>query len=235
MKPNHKLADAVTPDGAQLALYEHDGSYCIRLNGQELMHSKTAASEVLLGELVATGAATRPNPRLLIGGLGLGFSLKSALEHLPVDAAVEVAELLSAIVTWNRELLSDLNGRFLDDPRVKLLVDDVVQILGRNPGRYDGIVLDIDNGPAAMVQKTNTRLYDRQGIRRIAAALKPGGRAAIWSAGKDAAFEERLKKAGFDVQAVPAKLYPTAKRAACTIYLADLPPAEGITSKSPHG
>lgn len=223
MKPNLKLAEATTSDGGRLTLYEHDGSFCIRLNGQDLMHSKVAASEVLLGELVTSALSGRPSPRILIGGLGLGFTLKSVLERLPADGTVEVAELFPEIVAWNREHLGNLNGAALDDPRVRISTEDVVQILGRQAARFDGILLDVDNGPVAMVQKTNSRLYDARGIRRIARALKPGGIAAIWSAGKDAAFEEKLSKAGFDVQAVPAKLHPQAKRFACTIYLAEWP------------
>lgn len=221
MKPNLKLAEAQTPDGARLTLHEHDGSFCIRLNGHDLMHSKVTASETLLGELIAAAARDRKSPRILIGGLGLGFTLKRVLEESPASASVEVVELLPEIVDWNRRFLSGLNGSWLSDPRVHMIVGDVVQVLGRQPGRYDGIILDIDNGPTAMVREGNSRLYDRRGIARIAAGLKPGGSAAIWSAGKDPGFEERLKKAGFFVQAVPARLYPGAKRFSCTIYLAE--------------
>lgn len=221
MKPNLKLAEAKTPDGARLTLHEHDGSFCIRLNGHDLMHSKVTASETLLGELIATASRDRKNPRLLVGGLGLGFTLKSILDQSPASATVEVVELLPEIADWNRRFLSGVNGSLLSDPRVKLTVGDVVEVLARHPGQYDGVALDIDNGPCAMVRKTNSRLYDRRGIARIARALKPGGSAAIWSAGKDPAFEEGLKKGGFFVQKVPARLHPAAKRFSCTIYLAE--------------
>jgi spermidine synthase len=221
MKPHLKLAETLTPDGARLSLHSHDGNFCIRVNGQELMHSAAASSEQQLGELATEAITTRP-ARILIGGLGLGFTLKSVLEKSGPDVAVDVAELFPAVVEWNRTFLAGLNGALLADPRVKVLVGDVGQVLSRAAAvPYDAILLDIDNGPTAMVQANNSGHYRAQGIQRIATALKPGGRAAIWSAKTDHAFETRLKKAGFTVKAVPAKLYATAKRSTYTIYLAD--------------
>jgi len=135
---------------------------------------------------------------------------------------VEVAELFPAVVEWNRTFLAELNGGLLADPRVKILVEDVGHALSRAVSQlYDAVVLDIDNGPTAMVQANNTGHYRAQGIQRIARALKPGGRAAIWSAKPDHAFETRLARAGFTVKSVQAKLYATAKKTAYTIYLAD--------------
>ena len=222
MKPNIKLAETKTPDGAVLALYEHDGSFCIRLNGEELMHSSIAASELLLGQLAAERVSNQAHPRVLIGGLGLGFTLKSVLAHAGSEVTVHVAELMSAVVAWNRQFLSALNGNLLDDPRVHLFVDDVWHLLaGASRVRYDVILLDIDNGPNAMVQKENSRMYDLSGLRRIAAALNPGGRVAIWSARPDHAFADRLAEVGFTVKIVPAKLYPNARRCAYTIFVAD--------------
>lgn len=224
MKPNRKLAEAKTPEGGCLTLNEHDGSYCIRLNGQPLMHSTIAASELLLGELAVERLADQPNPCVLVGGLGLGFSLKSVLAKVGSTATVHVAELVPQVVDWNRKFLGGLNGALLDDPRVEVFVEDVWNVLGRaGRDRYDAILLDIDNGPTAMVQKPNTRLYDRAGIRVISVALKPGGRAAIWSASPDRAFVDTLSIVGFRVEAVPAKLYEKAKRFGCTIYVADKP------------
>jgi spermidine synthase len=222
MKPNLKLAEAITPDGARLMLYEHDGSYCIRLNGQELMHSSITASEILLGELAAGRLSRQANARVLIGGLGLGFTLKSVLAKAGRATRVQIAELIPEIVDWNRKFLAHLNGKLLNDSRVEVLVEDVWNVLARSsPARFDAILLDIDNGPTAMVQKQNARLYDRDGLARIAAALKPGGRAAIWSARPDRAFADRLAKAGFKVEVIPAKLHPNASRCAYTIYVAD--------------
>jgi spermidine synthase len=187
------------------------------------MHSSAAASELQLGELAVASFAGQPT-RVLIGGLGLGFTLKAVLEKSGPDAVVEVAELLPAVVEWNRTFLTELNGALLADPRVKVLVEDVGRGLSRaKAAPYDVIVLDIDNGPTAMVQANNAGHYRAQGIQRFFAALKPGGRAAIWSAKPDHAFETRLKTAGFTVKSVPAKLYATAKKDTYTIYLADKP------------
>ena len=222
MKPNLKLAEAATPDGARLTLHEHDGTFCIRVNTEELMHSAIHASEVLLGELAAAPLFAHAHPSVLIGGLGLGFTLKAVLEKLGPESTVHVAELIPAVVAWNREFLSGLNGALLKDPRVEIVVADVWDVIAQaGRARYDAVLLDIDNGPRAMVQKQNFRLYDRNGLQRIATVLKPGGRVVVWSARQDHDFAERLADVGFEVQVVPAKLYPNAKRCAYTIFVAD--------------
>jgi len=204
-------------------LHEHDGSYAIRLNGQTLMLSTQSASELLLGELAVAGLANQPAPSVLIGGLGLGFSLQSVLTKTGPTATVHVAELIPQVVDWNREFLAAVNGKLVDDPRVTIFADDVWNVLATARGRYDALLLDIDNGPTAMVQQPNARLYSSKGIRLMLMALKPGGCAAIWSAAPDHAFADRLAEAGFRVEAIPAKLYANAKRCGCTIYLADKP------------
>ena len=222
MKPNRKLAETTTPDGARLTLHEHDGTYCIRLNTEELMHSSVHASELLLGELAAAPLLSHAHPWVLIGGLGLGFTLKAVLEKLGPESTVQVAELIPAVVAWNREFLSGLNGSLLGDPRVEVFETDVGEVIAQaGRARYDAVLLDIDNGPTAMVQEQNGRLYDRAGLERMATVLKPGGRLVVWSARPDHAFARRLADAGYMVQAVPAKLYPKAKRCAYTIYVAD--------------
>jgi spermidine synthase len=224
MKPNRKLAEATTPDGGRLTLHEHDGNYCIRLSGQPLMHSTVASSELLLGELAVARLADQANPCVLVGGLGLGFSLKSVLAKLGADATVHVAELIPQVVDWNRTFLAGLNGALLDDARVEVFVEDVWDVLARaGPDRYDAILLDIDNGPTAMAHKPNARLYNPAGVRMMSAALKPGGRAAFWSAAPDRVFAATLSMIGFRVEAIPAKLYDKAKRCGCTIYVADKP------------
>lgn len=232
MKPNITLAETKTPNGARMTLVEHDGSYCIRVNGQQLMHSSVSTSEIELGRLgcekqASRGAATR----VLIGGLGLGFTLKSVLAHTGPKAVVHVCELFPEIVAWNRTFLAGLNGGALADRRVTVLEKDVRGVIRRAERTpYDAIVLDIDNGTTAMVKDENNALYSEYGLRQIAHALRPGGRAAIWSACADAVLEKRLLRTGFQVKAVPAKLYAQAKRATYMIYLADKP-AEPVEPK----
>jgi len=222
MKPHHNLAETRTPDGARLSLHEHDGSFCIRLNGQDLMHSATSASEVLLGELAASRIARKTPARVLIGGLGLGYTLKAVLAQAGPRVAVEVAELMPEVVAWNRTFMAGLNGRLLDDPRVVVRLGDVVDVIGRaRPGSYDAVLLDVDNGPTPMVRAGNVRLYGGRGLLALKAALKPGGRVAIWSAAPDRSFEARLRAAGFTASAVPARLHATAKRSAYVIYVGD--------------
>lgn len=222
LKPNITLAETKTPNGARMTLVEHDGDYCIRVNGQQLMHSAVCASEVVLGSLGCERHAGKRGARVLIGGLGLGFTLKSVLATVGPTAVVHQAELFPQIVEWNRTHMAGLNGKLLDDRRVKVLVEDVRPVIRRGAkAPYDAIVLDIDNGTTAMVKDENHHLYSDEGMRHIAAALKPGGRAAIWSACPDLVLEKRLKATGLAVRAVPAKVYESAKRFAYMIYIAD--------------
>lgn len=227
MKPNITLAETKTPNGARMTLVEHDGDFCIRVNGQQLMHSSVSSSELQLGVLGCEMLGDRKAAtRVLIGGLGLGFTLKSVLEALGPKAKVDVAELFPEIVAWNRTFLLGLNGQLLADPRVNVLEKDVRALIQRAAhAPYDAIMLDIDNGTTAMVKTENYALYSESGMKFIAAAVKPGGRAAVWSACPDTVIEKRLTKAGFIVQAVPAKLHDNAKRFAYMIYVADKPAA----------
>jgi spermidine synthase len=227
MKPNIKLAETRMPDGARMTLHSHDGSFCIRLDGRDLMHSMTAASELLLGDLALAPFTRVPSPRVLIGGLGLGFTLKRVLEKTGPHAVVHVAELMPEVVEWNRTFMADLNGARLKDPRVKVLVKDVGVVLDQaGAAPYDAILLDVDNGPAAMVMPGNTRLYDHRGLQRLWRALRPGGRIALWSAGIDRAFAKRFAQSGFKVEAVPARLHATSKSSTYMIYVADKPAAK---------
>jgi spermidine synthase len=226
MKPTIKLAETTTPDGARLSLHEHDGSFCVRVNGQTLMDSRVATSERQIGELATAGFPRFGKSRVLIGGLGLGFTLRSALDGVGPHGDVEVAELLPAIVTWNRTFLRDLNGKLVDDKRVQIRTGDVAKLIATaGAARYDAIILDTDNGPTAMVQRGNARLYDDAGLAKLFTALKPKGRAVVWSASHDRAYAARLTKAGFAVEVVAAKVHATAKRPAYTLYVADKPAA----------
>jgi len=222
VKPHRTLAETTTPDGQRLTLHERDHVYTIRLNGRGLMDSSAAASELLLGQLAIASAAMPANPRVLIGGLGLGFTLQRVLEKTGPTADIHVAELIPAVVDWNRERLLGLNGESLHDPRVQVIVDDVWHVIEYAPAAtYDAILLDIDNGPIALVQRQNSRLYNRTGIAQLVSALKPGGRLAIWSAGRDKAFAERLAGAGLRVTIVPAKHHANARQHSYIIYVAD--------------
>jgi spermidine synthase len=224
MKPHVKLAEATAPDGLRLTLHRHDDTFCIRINGMVLMNSGATASETLLGELAVSRplAVLNPAPRILVGGLGLGFTLRRVLEGVGPEARLIVAELIPAVVDWNRSFLRGLNGALLDDPRVEVIPADVGEILRRSPeDNYDVVLLDVDNGPLAMVQRENKGLYSHAGISSIARVVRRGGRAAIWSASRDDGFADRLAAGGFAVDAVPARTHATARRAAHIIYVAD--------------
>jgi spermidine synthase len=222
VKPFRNLAETRTPDGSRFSLHEHDGDYFLKLNGRQLMSSTATTSELLLADLACKGLRTLPNPRVLIGGLGLGFSLRRVLELVGRGATVEVAELLPEVVAWNREFLRAVNGALLDDPRVKLITGDVYQVI-RRAGKscYDAILLDVDNGPTSFVQRENSRLYNRNGRGLILRALKPGGKVAFWSACEERGFIPSLTRCGFKAQAFPAKSHDRAKRAAHVIYVAE--------------
>lgn len=228
MKPNVTLAETTTPNGARMTLVEHDGSFCIRVNGQQLMHSRVASSETMLGSLACERhSAEDLRPRVLIGGLGLGFTLKSVLQATGPKATVHVVELFPEIVEWNRSFLAGLNGEALKDERVKAIVEDVSAVIARSAQTpYDAIALDIDNNTTAMVKVENHQLYGKRGIQKIWDALRPGGRAAIWFAAPDVAIERLLKKVGFSVQAIPAKPCGSSKRDTYMIYVADKPPTQ---------
>ena len=185
------------------------------------MHSSVSASELHLGEIAVEHLRGANEGRVLVGGLGMGFTLKSVLAGAGANIAVEAVELIPEVVEWNRTFMKDLNGGLLDDPRVTVLTRDVYSLLNRaKPDTYDAILLDIDNGPTAMVQKGNARLYSRQGLQQIRRALKTGGRVAIWSASVDNPFEARLKAMNFKIEAVPARLHKNARRSTYTIYVA---------------
>ncbi|MCH6258976.1 spermine synthase [Puniceicoccaceae bacterium K14] len=225
MKPHVTLATTTTPNGARMSLFEHDGTYCIRVNGEQLMHSSDTVSEILLGTLGCEPYSGKDQkPKVLIGGLGLGFTLRSVLDATGPQAEVHVIELFPEIVEWNRTHIACLNGDALEDPRTKVIEDDVRAVLSRaakNP--YDAVVLDIDNNTTAMVKVENHDLYKRLGIRDIWNAIRPGGRAAIWFAAPDVRIEKLLRKAGFTVKAVPAKARASSRREDFMIYVADKP------------
>ena len=222
MKPRVKLAES-TFTGGILSLTEHDGSYSISLDGKELMHSRANASELLLGSLGVARLGNETSGRVLIGGLGLGFTLKAALESVGDNTTIEVAEMIPEVIEWNRTYLKNLNGSLLDHPQVETRSVDVTRLIQEaEPHTYDAILLDVDNGPNAMVADSNASLYSKNGIRSICRALKKEGRLVVWSAGPDQGFEKRLERAGLKVEAVRAKAHAGAKSPSHFLYLGDL-------------
>lgn len=209
MKKFERLEETTAPDGTVLTLYRHDGAYFIRVNGVELMSTRRHHSEDTLAELVCAPLRDHPGARVLIGGLGLGFTLKAALASLPEDADVVVAEILPAVIAWNQNPEYQLSAAALADPRVELRLDDVANILISEPGSFDGIMLDVDNGADALTTAGNARLYNRSGIETAVAALRPNGRLAYWSADPDPAFEDTLCKAGLVVETARVRAHKT--------------------------
>lgn len=209
MKRFERLDEAHAPDGTVLTLYRRDGAYTIRVGGVELMSTRRYHSEEQLAELACRPLQHERGARVLIGGLGFGFTLKAALRVLPQDARVTVAEIVSEIIDWNRNPDYPLAGAALADPRVKLLHADVADVLRASHGAFDAIMLDVDNGAEALTTGGNADLYSSRGIRTAVAALRPGGRLAYWSAESDPRFETMLRKAGLSVQAVRVRAHAT--------------------------
>ncbi|MEX1117855.1 MAG: hypothetical protein WEB60_03590 [Terrimicrobiaceae bacterium] len=221
MLPFKNLAETRTPDGSKFSLHEHDGEFFLKLNGRQLMGSNSTVSEILLADLACAFRHTLEAPHVLIGGLGLGFSLRRVLDITGPKATAHVAELLPEVVDWNRQFLRDLNNNVLDDPRVKVFTGDVYNLISSSTARFDAILLDVDNGPTSFVQAQNVRLYRKKGLSLIHKALRPYGRVAFWSAEKEPAFLAQLSSAGFSASEYEAKAHERAKRAAHRIYVGE--------------
>lgn len=210
------------PNGSVLTLFRHDGHYLIRSDGAELMSSRHHLSEDRLAELVCDPLATREAPRVLIGGLGLGFTLRAALRALGADARVDLVELSDAVIRWNRNPEYDLARAELADERVTLIHADAARVIADSVNRYDGIMLDVDLGVETVQATGNGALYTAVGIRRTVAALRPGGRVAWWSAAAEPAFETRLRGANLKADIVPVRTHATGG-ATHVIYLVSHP------------
>ncbi len=207
--------------GGELRLYQRGEEFSIAIaGGGELMSSRVHGSEEALAELACTHLAGHPAPRLLIGGLGMGFTLAAALRHLPASADVLVAELLPAVVEWNRGVLGTLAGHPLDDERARVQVGDVGQLLRAHRRAFDAILLDVDNGPEGLTRRENDWLYSMTGLETAFDALQPGGVLTVWSAGGDPVFTERLRQAGFEVEAQRVRAFGPGKGARHTIWIA---------------
>ncbi len=210
MKPFRRLAEATAPDGTLLALFEHDGAYVIRVNGIELMSTRRHHSEDALAELVCAPLRTRRDARVLVGGLGLGFTLRTALHVLAADAQVVVAEIVQAVIDWNRNVDYPLAHEALNDPRVDMRHTDVARVLRQSPGAFDAIMLDVDNGAESFTTTGNAQLYRSVGIYTAIEALRPGGRLAYWSSTAEHSFETSLRHAGLAVTVTHVRAHATA-------------------------
>lgn len=200
MKPWELLGETSTPDGETLTLMRQDREIVILANGKPLMSSRMHGSEEALASFGCAHLARASEPRVLVGGLGMGFTLAATLSVLPADATVVVAELVGGVVEWNAGPLSDLAGRPLKDRRVEVVVGDVLHTLRDRAESFDAVLLDVDNGPDAFTTARNAALYGDRGLASIRAALKPGGVLAVWSAWEDRKFEQRLRAGRFDVE-----------------------------------
>lgn len=199
------LGTAPVPGGGELRLMRRGSEYSIMIGGNELMNSRLSGSEEALATLAAERIGPRTAPRVLIGGLGMGFTLRAALASLASDASVTVAELVPGVVDWARGPMADVFGETLSDPRVAVAVEDVAETIDRARGVYDAVLLDVDNGPDGLTRSGNDRLYGPAGLAASLRALSPGGVLGIWSQGADPAFTARLGRAGFQVDEMRVK------------------------------
>ncbi|MBK8248648.1 MAG: spermidine synthase [Gemmatimonadetes bacterium] len=209
MKPFVRLGTAHTPSGTKLEFFRHDRDYVIWADGIELMSTRRHYSEDRLAELACAPLTHVPGARVLVGGLGLGFTLKAALRHLGTDAEAVVAELVPEVIAWNAEASYGLAYEAMSDPRVQVVQADVVEVLRAQRAAFDAIMLDTDNGPDGMLMKENASLYSSTGIASTIAALRPGGRIAYWSVGEDRAFVGALQRAGLVVETFRERAHAT--------------------------
>ena len=209
MKKTNLLATATTSDGQRLTLHEHDGDCLIRVGGVELMSTRQHQSEERIAQLACAhlGADT-PGARVLIGGLGLGFTLRAALACLAPDARVVVAELMPEVIEWNRVPEYRLGAEPMSDSRVEVVCGDVADLMRTNRGRFDAIILDVDNGARGLSTSSNDRLYQMPGLSLARSALKADGCLAVWSASPDRTFVELMGQCGFDVTVERERPHP---------------------------
>jgi spermidine synthase len=200
LQPLVLLGEATTPDGSDIKLTRRTNEYIILANGKSLMSSRMHGSEEALASFACSNLRTVEKPSVLIGGLGMGFTLRAALDLLPSTAKVVIAELVPAIVEWNRGPLGPLANHPLNDKRVNIEIGNVADSIRSRHNHFDTVLLDVDNGPAAFTTPQNTILYADRGLAAVYAALKIGGVLAVWSARDDRKFEQRLRYAGFVVK-----------------------------------
>ena len=219
MIPRELVGVAEVPGGPPLRLFRRGADFMIVLDRNELMSTRMRGSEVALGTMACDRLAGRAKPHLLIGGYGMGFTLRAVLGRLAPDARVTVAELVPGIIDWARGPMAELTAGCLDDRRVTLSIGDVAAAM-RQPAAFDAILLDVDNGPDGLTRPANDSLYSNRGLADARAALRPGGILAIWSAAPDPAFGRRLERAGFSVETVPVRARENGKGATHIIWFA---------------
>lgn len=220
MTPRELVGVAEVPGGPPLRLFRRGADFMIVLDRNELMSTRMSGSEIALGTMTCDRLADVAAPRLLIGGYGMGFTLRAVLGRLDAAARITVAELVPGIIDWARGPMAALTQGCLDDPRVTLLIGDVAAALRSGAGQYDAILLDVDNGPDGLTRPANDALYTPRGLDEARAALRPGGVLAIWSAAPDPAFARRLARAGFAVDEVRVRARDNGKGATHVIWFA---------------
>ena len=221
MIPWVHLGSAVMPgDGGELRLMQRGQEYSIMSGPIELMNSRLSGSEEALATLAWAHIRERPRPRMLIGGLGMGFTLRAALSRLGPDGRVTVAELVPEVVAWARGPMAAIFGESLDDPRVTIRVADVAAVIGEARAAYDAILLDVDNGPGGLNREANDGLYAPAGLAAAKRALRPGGVLAVWSAGPSPAFIRRLASAGYTAEEIAMRATGGRRGARHVIWLA---------------
>ncbi len=208
MKKRTVLDTQRTPDGQTLTLEEHDSAFTIRMDGIELMSTRQHASEEKLAQVGCLGLKAKRGSKVLIGGLGFGFTLRAALAELGPNAKIQVVELFACVAQWNLDPRFPLARLSLSDPRVKLQIQDVATTLQKSRNLFDAILMDVDNGAHALSAPSNARLYSDEGLKRFHQALRPGGRVVFWSAAEDPLFEKRMVRAGLRVNVVPTQSRP---------------------------
>ena len=220
MIPWTQLDSATIPDGGELRLMRRGAELSIMSGAIELMNSRLSGSEAALATLACKRIETVKRPHLLIGGLGMGFTLRAALAVLGSDARIVVAELVPAVVAWARGPMADLFGNSLTDSRTTVREVDVADLIRSHPRAFDAILLDVDNGPEGLTRKANDALYNPKGLKAAHAALRPGGVLAVWSSGPNELFSKRLVSAGFDVNEVNIRATGTRGGARHVIWIA---------------
>ena len=220
MQPRTLIATAQIPGGDELRLFQRGNDFMIVLDRNELMNSRMSGSEEALAVMTVDRLRNTASPHILIGGYGMGFTLRAALAVLPSAARITIAELVPEIIDWARGPMADLTAGCLDDPRVSVMLDDVAAVIATRAQLYDAILLDVDNGPDGLSRAANDRIYSMAGLAKTKAALNAGGVAAIWSAAPDMQFSRRLKDSGFSVEEVTVRARSNGKGPRHTIWFA---------------